>query len=684
MVLFFGLYWFFLRKEKLLIFNRYFLIFSIVLSLTVPFISLPVNLGQNNTTSDIFAIINSQPAVSPILNEVTLPEQRIVAPGITVPAETPVMKERSINLQGVLLFIYLSGFALMLIRFSRNLLIVNRMFRRSEKIDHEWYRIALLEHPVNPFSFLRTVFINKKDYLENRIAENVLRHELEHVRQSHSRDIIFFELLHIVFWFNPVLFLYKRAARINHEYLADEAVIRTFSDMKAYADELINFISTRVGVPLTSGFSPSMIRLRLLMLNTNTTGWGKGIRMLSTLWLSVLLMSFMSIKPSNNITQKQKVKNLNKDIVIEEVFFRGIDFKPTKALFVLDGKIVGNDERIVVDPKQIKTIDVLKKRKEIRKYNRNAKDGIVVITTYEIDKKSSPDSLLFKPIYTINDTVPKGKISIDVSNLYSFSLWTYPIFQNQDLVKRWQTIAIMTRDYYKIKGKAIQKNGEPIAGAMLTIPNRTDKVMTDKDGRFFMKDVKPDVVAELSADDYNSLFFKVNGTVFKYDLKVTLDKKNEPEQGNISIITKIKDFSGNWKYNNVQSKPVYPGIRILEIHQYDSDSIVMNGTSIPENDKEFKYTNRFVFNKIKKYQEVQKVISNTQTTYSCYIDPGGHSFTTTYNTKSKIGLFKEQKSTQTFSLSDDGKQMIIRNYYSTEGVSSNEKPFEQVYDRIAN
>ncbi len=116
------------------------------------------------------------------------------------------------------------------------------MFRSSEKIDHEWYKIALFEHPVNPFSFLRTIFINRQDYLENRITVNVLRHELEHVRQSHSYDVIFFEIFHIVFWFNPMMFLYTRAVKINHEYLADEAVIRSFSDMRTYASELINFI----------------------------------------------------------------------------------------------------------------------------------------------------------------------------------------------------------------------------------------------------------------------------------------------------------------------------------------------------------------------------------------------------------------------------------------------------------
>ena len=461
----------------------------------------------------------------------------------------------------ILLFIYLSGLMLMLVRFCRNILLVNQMFRRSEKIDHEWYKIALLDHPVNPFSFLRTVFLNKQDYLENRIAANVLRHELEHVRQSHSCDVIFFEILHIVFWFNPVLFLYKWAARINHEYLADEAVIRSISDMKTYANELINFISRRVSVPFTSGFSPSMIRLRLLMLNTNSSKWGKNIRMIITLFTSVLLMSILSIRPAYPDTQDRKNKKgiaENEDIVIEEVYFRGPDFKPLKALFVIDGKKLGIDEMITVDLQQIKTIDILKDRKAIRKYGRSAKNGVVEISTYEIDKKSVPDSLYFKPIYTVNDKVPEGTITIPVSNLYSLSIWTYPIFPNQDLRKRWRTIGIMTRDFYRIRGKVVQKNGEPLPGVMVTATDNPSKVTTDKDGRFLLEDVRSDAMAELSAEGYEPLNFKVKGMVFKSDLTITLDKKNEPDQNKSIGLVTYKDFSGKWKFNKELSKTFFP------------------------------------------------------------------------------------------------------------------------------
>jgi hypothetical protein len=135
--------------------------------------------------------------------------------------------------------------------------------------------------------------------------------------------------------------LYNWAARINHEYLADEAVIKSSSDIETYASELINFISRRANVRFTSGFSPSMIRKRLLMLNTNTSKWGKNIRMGITTFFSGWLMIILCIRPAYPDTQDRKnVKQIaeNDDIVIEEVYFRNPDFKPLKALVVIDGK----------------------------------------------------------------------------------------------------------------------------------------------------------------------------------------------------------------------------------------------------------------------------------------------------------------------------------------------------------
>lgn len=694
MVLLFGLYWFFLRKEKLLNFSRYYLIFSVLLSIAVPFISVPIDSGYNKATSDILTILNNQPELKPEQNSIALPIRETALSGNIVSESTlqsavVQTRTRTIDISRILIFVYLSGFALMLIRFCRNILLVFQMSRRSEKIDHEWYKIALLDCPVNPYSFLRTVFLNKRDYLENRIGANVLSHELEHVRQSHSRDVIFFEMLHIVFWFNPVLFLYKWAARVNHEYLADEAVIRNISDMKTYAEELINFVSRRASVSFTSGFSPSMIRLRLLMLNKNTTRSGKYTRVLITLITSVLLMSFLSVRPSNNDTQNRKTKKeINKDIVIEEVHYRDPDFKALKALVVIDGRKLGIDEVVSVDPARIKNIDILSNREAKRKYGRIAKSGVVEITTYEGDKKSVPDTLSFKPIYTVNNIVPVGTITIPVSNLFSWSMWTYPIFPNQDM-KRWRTIDIMTRDFYKIRGTVIQKDGKPLPGVLLTATDNPYQVRTDKLGHFLLVDVKPDVIAELSADGFEPFYFKVNESVFTNDLKITLDKKGESGDSKISINYNIKDFSGIWKLNteatlehNKELKNLPPVFfnSVFNIRQFDSDSILLNRQDTVETGREYKSSRSYVFNTVK--TEPLTIDSNIKSTLTCSISADGQSFSITQQVKSKLGIFEGYKSTETYTLSDDEKQMIIHRYFTQGDSTDSRSSLVMIYDKI--
>ncbi len=474
MVLLFGLYHLILRKEKLFSFNRFYLIFAVVFSLAVPFVSIPVEFGSGLAAGEIAKALNSVQLFNAGENpEVIVPENSIAEE--TVFTETDVTNALPVPVQEqaghagigiILLMIYLAGLALMLSRFVRNIIIVRRMLLKSEKIDQSWYRIALLDHLTSPFSFLRTVFLDRQDYLKNRIPANVLRHELEHIRQAHSHDVIFFEIMNMIFWFNPMIYLFGRAARINHEYLADEAVVRDSRDPETYEGELISFIRKRARVPFTCGLNSSMIKDRLLMLNTVTSVQGRKIRMTLVSVLSVLLLTLLSLRPAYPGTQddRNRKKLLRaEDIVIEDVYFRGSDFKPEKALMVIDGKLFSFSDTVVFDPGQVKTISVRQGRDAIRKHGRDAKGGAVEITTYQSDLKSDPDSNYFKPTWTVNNRVPKGLVSIPVSNLRSLSLWTYPVFPEQDRIRRWRIVDIMTRDYYQIKGKVIRKNGDSLS-----------------------------------------------------------------------------------------------------------------------------------------------------------------------------------------------------------------------------
>jgi len=687
MVLLYGLYILILRKEKLFCFNRYFLIFAVIFSLTIPFVAIPVEYSSSDPSVSILTALDnltlpvaekSPEAVTPHVSPAPVSAQ-------TFQENRPVAdRSGAAGKSEILLVIYLAGLMIMVARFFRNILVMHRLSRRSEKIDLNWYKIALLDNLASPFSFLRTVFLDKKDYLCHRIPANVLKHELEHVRQSHSYDVIFYEILNTVFWFNPVVYMFGKAARINHEYLADEAVVKSNADIETYSGELIDFVRHRTLVPFACGMGSSLIKDRLLMLNTDTSSKGGNVRILTALSLSVVLMTLLSLRPAPAVTNDDisKKKTLyGNDIVIEEVFFRDQDFRPLKAAFVIDGRVLASGDTVRIDPVQVKNISILTGKKAVRRYGRDAKGGAVEISTYGGGKRSVPDSLLFKPRWVLNMKLPKETVSIPLSNLYSFSMWTYPVFPNQDRIRRWRTIDIMTRDYFRIRGVVIRKNGDPFPGAKVSSTGNPSIATADKDGRFLLEDVSKDAVVTVSSEGCEPLYFRA---VFKMDLKITLDENSEPDF-NIEVKNNLeRDFSGRWKLTKGPDGEPYKGVdMIYDILQYNSDSVQIRRTSITENGKEFKSKAIFEFNTIN--VKDADGLNNSEQTVICTVAPDGKSFSVTNVMKSKIGLFEDYSRRETFSLSDDGSQMRIKYLYTQEDGSEkvNEIPawvFERVKD----
>ena len=73
------------------------------------------------------------------------------------------------------------------------------------------------------------------------MPSELIAHEKAHLDQKHTLDVLFVEILQIVFWFNPLLLFYKRAIKLNHEFLADQAVNAQFQSVKNYQNLLLAF-----------------------------------------------------------------------------------------------------------------------------------------------------------------------------------------------------------------------------------------------------------------------------------------------------------------------------------------------------------------------------------------------------------------------------------------------------------
>ncbi len=119
---------------------------------------------------------------------------------------------------------------------------------------------------VLPHSFLNFIFVNGEDYLKNDIDRRILLHELFHVRQKHLLDILLTGFLRVFFWFNPFLYFFKKAIQLNHEFLADQAVVEKFGEGHSYQTLLLRELSKQLSPALTSASNYFITKQQLIII----------------------------------------------------------------------------------------------------------------------------------------------------------------------------------------------------------------------------------------------------------------------------------------------------------------------------------------------------------------------------------------------------------------------------------
>ncbi len=244
-------YHFGLEQEKMHRFKRFYLLFSLGFALVVPLIPLP---WFEQEVVPVFVVGNEPIQGSPISAQV-MPQ---IAPRLPI--------------ESILWSVYAIIAAILLLRLLLNLYRALRLKTKGDKSQHAGAPLVILPEHIPTHSFFNTIYINPKDYTEDG-ASAILAHELAHVRQRHSWDILFVELLRVLFWFNPVLFAYKRAMQLNHEFLADEAVIQQASiDIPTYQYLLLDKIAQAQQLRLVQQFDYFITKKRLFMM-TKEAKW---------------------------------------------------------------------------------------------------------------------------------------------------------------------------------------------------------------------------------------------------------------------------------------------------------------------------------------------------------------------------------------------------------------------------
>lgn len=243
-----------LSSERMYRFNRFYLLFSLLFSLTVPLLSITVDtnvLPVSYPHAIEKAVVHAEPSQS--------------------------KNQQMVEVSSVNYLVLIAGFAYILItlalsaRFARNLYRISQIVLHNNVADYHNTRLILIDDEVTPHSFLKYIFINKSDFLEGLIDPEIICHEQTHVRQWHSLDVLFVEILQTVCWFNPFIPVYKRDIQLNHEFLADESVIDNFRDKTAYQYLLLAKASQAMSLKLTSQFNYLTTKKRLIMITKSTS-----------------------------------------------------------------------------------------------------------------------------------------------------------------------------------------------------------------------------------------------------------------------------------------------------------------------------------------------------------------------------------------------------------------------------
>ena len=411
-----------LSKETFHRFNRVALLGILLLSLLIPFceITVPKESEVQQTLVTIEQILTLADHV---------PQTEVQALPSSIPLWLPV-----------LLCIYLLGILFFL---GRNLYSLFHMLRllhggRQEKLEKG---ITLIIHDKNiaPFSWMKYVVISEKDLQEN--SKEILIHEMAHVHNRHSIDLLISDICIIFQWFNPASWLLKQELQNIHEYEADETVIRQGVNAKQYQLLLIKkAVGTRL-YSMANSFNHSKLKKRItMMLKEKSSPWARMKYLYVLPVAAITLTAFahpeisnelneISTIKVNDITSILDAKGVNNSltavdtaqkIAITESTFRSIQtedsvqrktqhFSLTRekvkatsfpltigqitfqdsctstipeipVLFIVNGKEVSVDSVKMLDPNKIETITILRDKYAITQYGEKGKEGVVSIT----------------------------------------------------------------------------------------------------------------------------------------------------------------------------------------------------------------------------------------------------------------------------------------------------------------
>lgn len=245
---FYAFFILFMKRKTFFRFNRMMLLLGTLICMLIPVFKI-----------DVPALTDSIP--------------HIVIPEVNVDDDIVDGSSVSFDWKTACILIYLSGVITVFVLMLQSLLKTYAVIRQGALKAEGGYTLRIIDEDIPSFSFLRTIVISKRDYEGHPV---ILEHEAAHVSHCHTCDLLFFSVVTLVHWFNPLVWMARSELMMLHEYEADDSVIQQGIDAAQYQLLLVKKAVGTQRFQLANGFNHTKLKNRITMMQTTKTNkWAR-------------------------------------------------------------------------------------------------------------------------------------------------------------------------------------------------------------------------------------------------------------------------------------------------------------------------------------------------------------------------------------------------------------------------
>jgi len=343
--LFYPVYGLLLRKDTYFQLNRAYLLVTMLLALLIPLLRIPVSAERihgpaldrvETIRHRMSGLMETDRQAGPgTASGQSSGPRNTAAPGRAYSSSAA----QPASPTTVLFIIYLTGVGVLTIRFAVQLISLFYHIRRHPHALVSGFRIVDLETPTVACSFFHYILVNRQ-HLQPGDMERILQHESIHIRQCHSLDALWAQGIAILFWFNPLAWLYRHALRTIHECLADAGVLQAGADQQDYLTQVLRLLIGARHLDMAHAMSLHFAEHRIEMMSRQLSKGSAKLKLLAALpVLLVLLVGFAVViipapryvsaaGPSKEVGPMNANDSLHAPVVIkeaEEIFNRFLD-----------------------------------------------------------------------------------------------------------------------------------------------------------------------------------------------------------------------------------------------------------------------------------------------------------------------------------------------------------------------